>query len=93
MAEDKMIHEIDNPMIEEITWDEFQNTGLLWYINTILQPFGLSIALEVDGIDGPILDAYPVKTKFRGFSEEIIDASCEKMATYMKEFTKKEELK
>ena len=35
-------------MITRKTWDEFRATGLPWYINTIMQVFGWSLAFETN---------------------------------------------
>lgn len=69
-------------MITKKTWNEFRETGLLWYINTILQVFGWSLILEIEE-DGTIRDCYPVRTKFRGFSEDIITKSTKKINQWM----------
>lgn len=56
-------------MLEKMTWKEFQDSGLLWWINTILHTIGVCICVEVDD-NGNITNTYPAKTKFRGFSEK-----------------------
>jgi hypothetical protein len=60
------------PMTERCTWREFQQSGLLWWINRSLHLFGWAIALEVGEDEQTILEAYPVRCKFRGF-----DTGCE----------------
>ena len=50
------------------SWDEFRDNGLLWFINTILHMFGWAIVVEVD--NGEVINAYPARVTFRGFSEE-----------------------
>ena len=52
-------------MVNEKTWKEFQDTGLLWWINMILHTFGWAICLEVE--DGNVIGAFPARVKFRGF--------------------------
>lgn len=49
------------------TWDEFRETGLLWFINTILHLFGWAIVVEIE--DEKVVKAYPARTSFRGFDE------------------------
>lgn len=55
-------------MVNKKAWEEFRESGLLWFINTILHMFGWAICVEIE--DGKITDAYPARVKFRGFNEE-----------------------
>ena len=50
------------------TWAELRDNGLLWFINTILHMFGWAIVVEVD--NGEVINAYPARVAFRGFSKE-----------------------
>lgn len=52
-------------------WTEFRNAGLLWFVNTILHMFGWAICLEFDEENKQVIDAYPARVKFRGFTEEL----------------------
>lgn len=75
-------------MIEKKTWKEFKDTGLLWLVNTILHMFGWAIAVEVERNnfnEEKTVDAYPVRTKFRGFGEEINTKGYMKVTKYLKE--------
>lgn len=57
-------------MVDERSWNEFKDSGLLWYINTILHVFGWAICVEVDKDNGNIIRAYPSRVTFRGFPEK-----------------------
>ena len=57
------------PKIVRKTWKEFQDTHLLWWINRILHTFGWAIMLVMED-DGTITTAFPIRTGFRGFSED-----------------------
>ena len=57
-------------MINKKSWDEFQECGLLWWINMILHTFGWAICYEYNE-DGSITNVYPSRVKFRGVSEKI----------------------
>lgn len=70
-------------MINEKTWKDFRNTGLLWWINMILHTFGWAIILEC--IDDEIIRVYPARVGFRGFSEESNSKGFLKVSKYMKE--------
>lgn len=70
-------------MIERKTWEEFQNTGLLFYINQILHVFGWAIVVEM--YNGAFVNAYPARVKFRGFGQESIDKGYAKVTRYLKE--------
>lgn len=71
-------------MIERKTWKEFRKTGLLWFVNTILQAFGWSIVL-IRSDDGEITGAYPARVNFRGFPEESNTKGYNAVAKYLKE--------
>ena len=49
-------------------WKEFQESGLLWWINMILHTFGWAIVLETED-DGSISAAYPARVLYHGFSD------------------------
>lgn len=55
-------------MIDKISWQEFKDSGMLWWINMILHTFGLTIVLDME--DGEVKEAYPARVKFRGFREK-----------------------
>lgn len=56
-------------MVNRKTWNEFRDNGFLWWINMILHTFGWAIVVDVDD-KGNIVEAYPARVKFRGFSEK-----------------------
>ena len=68
-------------MIAEKSWEEFRDSGLLWFINTILHTFGWAIVVEMD--KGEIIRCYPARVKFRGFSEERNTEGYKQLSTYM----------
>ena len=65
------------------TWTEFREIGLLWFINTILHMFGWAIVVEVD--NGEVINAYPARVAFRGFSEESTTSGYQKVSKWMAE--------
>ena len=50
-------------------WNEFKDSGLLWWVNSQLRLFGMSIYFKYDE-NGDIVSAYPARCKSRGFREE-----------------------
>lgn len=70
-------------MIEKKTWKEFRDSGLLWFVNTILHLFGWAITVEIE--KGKIINVYPVRTKFRGFDMKTNDKGYIKVTEYLKE--------
>ena len=70
-------------MITKKSWEEFRNTGLVLFINQILHAFGWAITYEID--DGKILDVYPARVKFRGFSEGSITKSYKNIGKYLED--------
>ena len=85
---DKQISELtkdDEPMIKEVTLDEFRSTGLAMYVNQILHIFGYAIGFDVDEKTKEATRMIPLRVKFRGFSEDSINRNYEKLARYMKD--------
>ena len=68
-------------MIERKTWDEFRQSGLLWWINMILHTFGWAIA--IDYLGDTCIKAYPVRVKYRGFEPALNDQGYEKVTSYL----------
>lgn len=54
--------------MEKKEWKEFRESGLLWFINSILHLFGWSIVFEIS--DNEIISIYPARVTYRGFSEK-----------------------
>lgn len=71
-------------MVENKTWEEFRNTGLLWYINTMLHVFGWAIALHVDEQTNEVVGGTPSRVKHRGFSEKVGSDNRIKISEYLK---------
>lgn len=69
-------------MILKKTWEEFKDTKLLWFINSILHTFGWSIVFDYE--DNKLIDVYPARVKFRGFSEQINTEGYIGLSEYMK---------
>lgn len=57
-------------MLQRKTWTEFREAKMLWWINRMLHLFGWAIVLE-QGDDGLIVEAYPARVKYRGFTEQV----------------------
>lgn len=55
-------------MVKHKTWEEFRDSGLLWFVNTILHMFGWAVVIDMQ--DGKAIDAYPARVKYRGFDNE-----------------------
>lgn len=79
-------------MVNEKSWKEFRESGLLWFVNTILHTFGWAIVIEEvkypDGNGGQVVeitDVYPARVKFRGFAEEINTDGYKKVSKYLKD--------
>lgn len=74
-------------MEEELTneekWQEFRKSGLLWFINSILHVFGWAITVSFS--DDKIVEAYPDRVAFRGFSEESNSNGYKKITKFLSE--------
>lgn len=68
-------------MIKKKTWEEFRNSGLLWFINTILHTFGWAIVVELE--KEKIINCYPARVKFRGFDEKTNTKGYEQVTTFL----------
>ena len=70
-------------MLEKKTWEEFRNTGLLFFVNSFLHIFGWAICLDFE--DGCVTNVYPSRCKFRGFDNEVVSGSYIKLSEWMKD--------
>ncbi len=71
-------------MVERKKWEEFRDTGLLWFINSILHLFGWAIVYEfkVIGVEDKLI-VYPARVKFRGFDGEINSEGYQKVSKWL----------
>lgn len=70
--------------IKQKTWDEFRETGLFLFINSILHAFGWAIVLNVNDA-GEVTDSFPARVKYRGFDGEDTSEAHKKIGKYLKE--------
>lgn len=70
-------------MLEKKTWEEFRNTGLLFFVNSFLHIFGWAICLDFE--DDKLIGVYPSRCKYRGFDNEIVSSSYIKLSEWMKD--------
>jgi len=70
-------------MIERMSWENLRSSGLLWLVNRTLHLFGVAIVAEL-GEDDEVLDVYPVRAKFRGFSSEVETDGFRAVSRYMR---------
>ena len=66
--DDKKMPPSEKPHMTTATWQEFLDTGMLWYVNRLLHVFGWSIVFEVDD-DDVITRVWPSRTTWKGFPE------------------------
>ena len=71
-------------MIDMRTWSEFKESGLLWFVNSILHLFGWAIVVEISE-EGNETTAYPARVSFRGFSESVTDDGYRLVTDYLKQ--------
>ena len=77
------MEEMQKKIINKKSWDEFRESGLLWFANMVLHAFGWAIVTEVE--NGKVVDAYPARVGFRGFGVESQTAGYIKVSKYMAE--------
>lgn len=74
---------------ERKDWTVFRATGLFHFVNSFLHIFGWVIVVDMDST-GRVLDVYPARTSYRGFSEESNTLAYERVEAFMKqEWSKK----
>lgn len=66
------------------SWEQFRNTGLLWFINSTLHLFGWSIVMEMND-EGKVTSVYPARVSYRGFPEEDNTNGYSRVTSYLKE--------
>ena len=71
-------------MVNKKSWEEFRESGMLWWINMILHTFGWAIVIQYND-DREITEVYPARVKFRGFSVENNTEGYRKVSKYMYE--------
>ena len=70
-------------MVSKKSWEEFKESGILWFVNMIIHTFGYAIVYEYDD-NNIISSVYPARVKFRGFSEQINQNGYIKISKYIK---------
>lgn len=71
-------------MVTKKSWQEFRETGLLWWTNTTLHMFGWAIVFDFDN-DNNLKEVYPARVTFRGFGEEQATEGYQKVSQYLKD--------
>lgn len=59
----------DSP-VQRRSWNEFRDSGLLWFTNRILHVFGWSIICKIED-NNEITEIYPARVQYRGFPESV----------------------
>ena len=70
-------------MVQRKSWIEFRDSKMLWFINMILHTFGWAIVIEY--LQGNVVDVYPARVKYRGFTEEMNTAGYIGISKYLVE--------
>lgn len=72
------------PPLVEVTWREFADAGLFWWINRGLHLFGWAL-VYIENNDGTIERVYPARTTYRGFSEETEREGFRQLSQHMRD--------
>lgn len=70
-------------MVKKKSWKEFRESGLLFAVNQFLHIFGYAIILKFEG--GEIVEVYPARVKYRGFTESGATKGYKDISKYMLE--------
>lgn len=73
----------NNELITKSSWEDFRDSGMLWWANRILHIFGWCIVITLE--DGKIVEVFPARTTFRGFSEEAESNGFKRVTQFMKD--------
>lgn len=73
-------------IVTKKSWEDFRNSGMLWWINMILHTFGWSIVVEID--NDKITNVFPARVRFRGFGEKCNSEGYIKVSQFMKDNSK-----
>ncbi len=76
---------VDVTMVNKKSWQEFRDTGLLWWINMVLHTFGWAIALDIDEETREVTNSYPARVRYRGFDEDNNTLGYQKVSKYLKD--------
>lgn len=71
-------------MVNRKSWQDFRESGLLWFINTILHLFGWAIMCDTDE-SGNAIAGCPARVPFRGFKEDSNSKGYIKVSKYLEE--------
>lgn len=71
-------------MVNKKSWNEFRDSGLLWWINMLLHTFGWSIVFNMDD-NNNIIEVYPARVKYRGFDEKSNTEGYQRISKFLKE--------
>lgn len=71
-------------MLKKKSWDEFRKTGLFLHMNRFLHIFGWVIVLAYDKDDN-LVECYPARTSFRGYSEDHESQAFKRTSKYLTE--------
>lgn len=70
-------------MLQRKSWEEFQEAGLIWFINRMLHLFGWAIVLKLN--ESKIVEVYPARCKFRGFCKDVEERGFKNLTNYLAE--------
>jgi hypothetical protein len=68
-------------MIERKDCEEFQNTGLLLFVNQFLHIFGWVIVVEINGVGESCM--YPARTDYKGFDVSSTSKAYKKLSKFI----------
>lgn len=66
-----------------MTWQEFRDSGALWFVNTLLHVLGIALVFQEQD-DGTAV-VYPTRTVFRGFGKDAQDRGFKNLHRYLAE--------
>lgn len=65
-------------------WQTFRNTGLLLFVNQFLHIFNWSLTLFINTESGEVEGVKPIRTSWKGFSEEEVSEAYSSLDNFIK---------
>jgi len=77
------VNEVNDPMVNRRTWEEFRQAGLMWWVNRMLHLFGWALVVQQDEATAGILEIYPARVAFRGFVDASEERGFRRLSAYL----------
>lgn len=74
---------MEENMLKEVSWQEFVDAGLFWWVNRTLHLFGWALVREYPTDAPPRV--YPARCRYRGFPEDVEDDGFKRLSRHIRD--------